>query len=109
MKKLVETMETRQSISGREVAALLEEHGIRHLEDPFVKGYYWDDDGALITPDAPPDRVGRVEGMWNGSADSVDFPLKPGYSGSTTSPYRVRIDLPDNISSSDEIMKGLRL
>jgi len=109
LKKLVETMETRQSISGREVAALLEEHGIRHLEDPFVKGYYWDDDGALITPDAPPDRVGRVEGMWNGSADSVDFPLKPGYSGSTTSPYRVRIDLPDNISSSDEIMKGLRL
>mmetsp|Transcript_28408 Transcript_28408/g.50750 ORF Transcript_28408/g.50750 Transcript_28408/m.50750 type:complete len:912 (-) Transcript_28408:144-2879(-) len=110
LKVLVETMYTRESISGKEVASILDTNGAMALESPFVKGYYWDDDGALITPDAPPDRVGRVEGMWSEAPKEYpDFPLKPGYAGSTTAPYRVRIDLPDHISANDEIVKGLRL
>lgn len=50
LQALVETLLEREMMGGPEVAALLEKHNVKKFPDPWVQGFYWDDDGFLAWP-----------------------------------------------------------
>jgi hypothetical protein len=94
---LIEALLERSSMSGQEVRDLLATNGATPFENPMIKGYRWTQDGALETPDYPPIKPEPSAANGTNGADASAFPIKTGYGGPSCSPYRVRIDLPDDL------------
>jgi len=95
---LVDALFERSSMSGVEVRELLEANAVQPFEGPMLKGYYWTEDGALVTPDYPPlkpEEPPAAPTNGNGAA----FPYKSGFSGPPGSPYTVRIDMPEDFAT----------
>eukprot|EP00951_Prasinocladus_malaysianus_P034239 scaffold344091_cov43-Prasinocladus_malaysianus.AAC.1 len=94
LEALVERLLEVDSMSGAEVRGILEKNGVERLPDPFVKGYHWTEDGALVAPGSPPL---EVSGVFDTVSPANGFPTKNGFAGPSMAPYRLRIDLPDDV------------
>lgn len=107
LEKLVDVLVEEETISGQQLAAILQEAGVKPFSTPFVEGFGWDEHGELIFPDRP---EGEQDSGARGLASYVDSDAgSDGDSGDGVedgtvnaaeqwhplNPYQIRMDLPD--------------
>jgi len=100
---LVDSLVEKGTLSGVQVQEIMEATGAVPFKDPMIKGHYWTEDGALVTPDFPPAKPEAAAASTNGSGGDGQAPWKPGFAGFPWSPYRVRVDLPEDMVFGSDI------
>lgn len=100
LRKLVERLEQVESLTGEELAALLEGAGVKKFKEPFVEGFSWGPDGSLVWPDRPDKPSSELVGAAaNGSSSSSSGNgSKPPAWWSNRNPYLVRSDIADMLA-----------
>lgn len=90
LESLAAALEQRESMTGEEVATLLDDAGVRRFEAPYVEGYEWGPDGSLVWPGRPDKPESSNGANGNGAAAPAD--KAPAW-WSPRNPYMVRNDI----------------
>ncbi|KAL0023671.1 hypothetical protein WJX77_011852 [Trebouxia sp. C0004] len=104
LEALVERLLRDTTLSGEQVADLLNEADVIPFPDPFVEGFKWDDNGRLVYPGMPDedeeeDEVSADSSQNNEDADEdEDFDAVDQWH--PRNPYQVRMDLPDVLTDA---------
>ncbi|GMH43653.1 hypothetical protein BSKO_11575 [Bryopsis sp. KO-2023] len=104
LEKLVERLLARDSISGKEVEDIFNEHGSLKFPDPFIVGFGWDDHGELLYREEPTKKKLRRQEQEKtpvlvGAPEGDDSkPLEALSWWDPANPYHMRWDLPELLS-----------
>ena len=104
---LAEELAKVESLTGDEVAELLEGAGVKKFEVPFVEGFEWGADGSLVWPDRT-DKPTTTTTTAAGGASSGNGSSQNGGNGSSKAPawwsprnpYTVRSDIADMLADT---------
>ncbi|KAG2437047.1 hypothetical protein HYH02_011309 [Chlamydomonas schloesseri] len=84
LQALTQALLDRGTITGKEVAHILESNGVIHFPDPYTTGFGWDPDGSLrypFKPDTPPQGGSGGEGAAAVAAEGAAASAAPDLSG----------------------------
>ena len=94
LQHLSRTLIEQETLTGEQVAEIVESHGPRKFDAPYVSGFSWDENGELVWPGK-----GSVSEGQNGSKSPVDEAAAPSWWYSKT-PYMVRTDIADMLQEN---------
>ncbi|GAB4815168.1 hypothetical protein N2152v2_002214 [Parachlorella kessleri] len=102
LQALVETLLERETLTGAELAELLESNGVKKFDSQMTEGFKWGEDGGLSYPGRPETSRATLEAV-AATGPSPDWPSGNGNGSAATSPpwwspknpYRVRDDIPN--------------
>ncbi|DBA75980.1 TPA: hypothetical protein ACH3X2_008914 [Trebouxia sp. C0005] len=105
LQALVERLLRDTTLSGEQVADLLNEAGVIPFPDPFVEGFKWDDNGRLVYPGMPDEDEEEDEVSAESSQNSEDDIEEDEEVDAVDqwhprNPYQVRMDLPDVLTDA---------